>query len=34
MCHNSEEETAVHLFSVALLLPADGLLWEFFGRKI
>jgi hypothetical protein len=34
MCHNSEEETAAHLFSVALLLSTDGSHWELFGRKI
>jgi hypothetical protein len=34
MCHNSEEETAAISSSTALQLPADGLLWELFGRKI
>jgi hypothetical protein len=34
MCHNGDEETAAHFFSVALLLSTDGSLWELFGRKI
>jgi hypothetical protein len=33
MCHNSEEETAAHLFFNCPAAASSGLLWELFGGK-